>query len=113
MFKVYISDQAKKKSERFILSYRSVFLLLYSDTWLINEKEIRDNYVTLSKKLSRKIETIIFETFREDVILWKRELEWSNFLITRKCEWFFMHLEYTENLKLSEREITNITFYKK
>ena len=113
MFKVSITSNAVLKQETFILSYRNIFLRLYSDTGIQDEKHIIDNYMKLSTHLSKQIEDIIFWVLEQNIVLWRKEDEMDIFLIIRRCEWFYIHIKYHENIVLQERTILDLIFYKK
>lgn len=113
MFKVIIAEQAVLKKQSFIISYRDIFLALYSDIWIFREDLIHDNYISLAKKLSIKIEEIIFDTVEENVFFWRKNAWNEIFSVVRKCEWFYIKILYKEDIEIQEREITNISFYKK
>lgn len=66
MYKHIYTTKSYSKIERFISSYKKIFMDLYYDTWLYNEEMIINNYIQTSDKLFDLIKVKIKEEFEKE-----------------------------------------------
>jgi hypothetical protein len=113
MYNINILDYTHKIINDFIIWYRKVFLELFDDTWIENEKLIRETYIKTSKEFKNKIYKSLNLILEKDIILWQTHKDDENFMVTIPVNNFRLFVYYRENKKIRERYIENIEFYKK
>lgn len=113
MYKVKIEKLAQLKLDRFINWYKRLFINLYSDSWLVNEKAIIENYITIWDELNSLIHKKLNSTLKEELILckWIKE-DWKKYIIIHINN-FRLFSYYSENEKMKERYIEDLEIYKK
>lgn len=113
MYNVRFSEFAASELETFIWFYKNLFFTLYSDTWISDEQAILDNYLNLSNNLYFDIRNEAEKILSAWNVLGRIQKSINKYSISYKVGNFLIILVYTENSKLSEREIKSIKFYKK
>jgi len=86
---------------------------MYSDTWVLEEKIILESYRQLAKKLENDILSNAQLYLEQQLVFWRKQVSEYENSISYNIWNFLVVLQYTENSKSFEREIINITFYKK
>lgn len=113
MYKINLSTYTHRIINEFIIWYRKVFLELFDDTWIEDEKLIRDTYIKTSKEFKNKIYKNINSCLQNNIVLWTTYKEDSFFMITITINNFRLFIYYKEDKENRERYIENIEFYKK
>ena len=113
MYSIEISDETHNIIDNFIIWYRKIFLELFDDTWIENEELIREAYIRTSKEFKNQIYKNINLVLQEDIILWKSPKENWVFMLTIPINNFRLFVYYKENIKIKERYIEEVEFFKK
>jgi len=112
MFNIIYSDRFYLKLDKFINSYKDIYIDLYSDTWIQDENIIINNYVFLWNSLYNTIIWKIDEKINEKLLLWRCGNGDNTYFILRLTN-FVIFVFYREDNILNERYIEEIEFYKK
>ena len=108
-----MSDKSLTQLKSFISSYKRLFLNIYTDTGIFDESIILKNYTKLSRNLDRDIRDWAKNILLWKIILWRQKIDEITDSISFSVWNYLVVIHYTEDSKLQEREITNISFYKK
>lgn len=113
MFNIKYSYDAYSKLDNFINSYKLSFIKLYSDTGIDDEIIIINNYIEIWNKLYSKIKWKIEEIFYSNIVLWIYLAHNKDKYIICSIDNLRIFVYYSENLKLKERYIENIEFFRR
>ena len=113
MFNIKYSQEAYENLDNFINSYKNVFIKLYTDTWIDDEKIIIQNYIALWNALYTKIKGKIIHILTPDIVLWfSKKGNIEKYCITQ-IDNIRIFIHYTENVNKKERNIEKLEFHKK
>lgn len=111
MHKIIFTEKAINILEKYILSYREIYLNLYSDTWIYYEGLIKDNYLENSNKFYYDVKSDILNILQEKTIFWYKVLENKSLQVVVSAWNYKLFVEYSENSE--ERFVENIIFNRK
>ena len=113
MFSIVFSENAYSQLDWFIDSFKGVFVKMYTDTWIFDEKLIQNSYIELWDRFNDLIVNNINRIFIQETILWISKTEIGLLFTTISINNFRLFVYYTEDKKSKTRFIENIEFFKR
>ena len=113
MYNVIFSENAYFKLDNFIDSFKSNFIKIYTDTWIYDEKLIRDSYIELWDRFNNLIVDKINDIFIEQTIFLISETKSNLLFTTISINNFRLFVYYVEDKNSKNRFIEDIEFYRK
>lgn len=113
MYKVVIIDSTYFKIDKFINSFSSNFVKMYTNTWMYNEDLIQDSYIELWERFRELIISNIKNKFINENILWTHISELWNQYTTISINNFRLFIYYIEEKENNLRIIEDIEIFKR